>query len=67
MTPANKKCTFCGSMNTEKQSDFGTSIMVTPHFCLDCKSAFEWIKWGESDSHLDLPEYLKESNKTLKK
>ncbi len=66
MKTKNKKCTFCGSTNTEKQSDFGTSIMVTPHFCLDCKSAFEWIKWGEDDSHLDLPEYLKASNSKKK-
>lgn len=62
MDAESKKCPFCGSTNTEKQSDFGTSIMVTLHFCLDCKSAFEWIKWGENDSNLDLPGYLRGSD-----
>ncbi len=59
MSDAPKRCTFCGSSHTEKQSDFGTSVMVRQYYCLDCKSAFEWIKWGD-EAELDLPDFLKD-------
>lgn len=62
MSDPNKKCPFCGSTETQKQSDFGTSLMAMQYFCLACKSPFEWIKWGEPDSRLDLPEFLKDSD-----
>jgi len=54
------RCPFCGSLHASKQSDFGTSLMVKQYFCLDCKSAFEWIKWGEDNTHLDLPDFLQD-------
>jgi hypothetical protein len=54
-----KACPFCGSANTEKRSDFGTSLMVAWHYCLQCRSSFESIKWGEPDDRLDLPAFLR--------
>ena len=51
-------CPFCGSPDTERQSDFGTSLMVRLHYCRDCRSSFEAIKWGDNEG-LDLPEFLK--------
>jgi hypothetical protein len=51
-------CPFCGSTDTEKQSDFGTSLMVRLHYCRDCRSSFEAIKWGDNGG-LDLPEFLR--------
>lgn len=62
MTFSNKTCPFCGSTNTAKQSDFGTSVMVRQFYCHHCRSVFEWIKWGD-DSGLDLPDFLKRSSK----
>jgi hypothetical protein len=50
-------CPFCGSDETEKQGDFGTSLMVRLHFCRACHTAFEAIKWGDGDG-LDLPEFI---------
>jgi len=58
-TPA-KSCPFCGSPDTEKQSDFGTSLMVALHYCRACHTSFEAIKWGDRSARLDLPEFLKE-------
>lgn len=60
MTPtAAVPCPFCHSKDTERQSDFGTSLMVRLHFCRSCHSAFEAIKWGDNKG-LDLPEFLKD-------
>jgi enoyl-CoA hydratase len=51
-------CPFCGSRETEKQSDFGTSLMVRLLYCRTCRSSFEAIKWGD-DAGLDLPDFLR--------
>ncbi|MFQ5605907.1 MAG: hypothetical protein ACE5HS_21770 [bacterium] len=59
MEPAKIKCPFCGATETQKQADFGTSIMVKQYYCRACKTVFEWIKWGENESNLDLPDFLK--------
>lgn len=53
-----KPCPFCGSKDTTKQSDFGTSIMVTQHYCNQCRTVFEYIKWGDDENTLDLPGFL---------
>lgn len=59
MTDARRKaCPFCGSRDTEKQSDFGTSVMVASYYCRRCHSAFECIKWGDHAVKLDLPRFL---------
>jgi hypothetical protein len=51
------ECPFCGSGNTEKAADFGTSVMVRLHYCRACRSHFEAIKWGD-DAKLDVPAFL---------
>ena len=61
-TFTSKTCPFCASANTSREADFGTSIMVSQHYCHHCKSVFEWIKWGDDDSGLDLPNFLKDSD-----
>ncbi|MFQ6045821.1 MAG: hypothetical protein ACE5PT_05585 [Gemmatimonadales bacterium] len=53
-----KTCPFCGSRDTEKQADFGTSLMVGLHYCRRCRTSFEAIKWGDGTAELDLPEFL---------
>jgi len=60
-TPA-KRCPFCASTNTEKLSDFGTSVMTGQFYCLQCRSAFEYIKWGDKEARLDVPEFLRNSD-----
>lgn len=60
METPSKLCPFCRSKNTRKQSDFGTSVMATVHYCIDCNSYFEGIKWGDDDPELDLPDFLKD-------
>jgi hypothetical protein len=60
VTAPNKSCPFCRSTDTEKQSDFGTSLMVALHYCRRCRSSFEAIKWGDREVELDLPEFLDE-------
>jgi hypothetical protein len=53
-----KPCPFCGSTDTEKAADFGTSLMVALHFCRQCHSHFEAIKWGDRTADLDVPDFL---------
>jgi hypothetical protein len=57
MNAQKKACPFCGSTDTQKQSDFGTSVMVRQFYCSGCRTVFEWIKWGDSDK-LDVPDFL---------
>jgi hypothetical protein len=58
MVPDPKPCPFCGSRETVKEADFGTSLMVNRHYCRECRSFFEAIKWGDSGDALDLPDFL---------
>ena len=53
-----KACPFCESKETEKVSDFGTSLMVGSYYCTSCKSHFESIKWGDRSQKLDIPDFL---------
>ncbi|MDH3497778.1 MAG: hypothetical protein OER21_13540 [Gemmatimonadota bacterium] len=53
-----KPCPFCGSSDTVKEADFGTSLMVNRQYCRRCRSFFEAIKWGDTDARLDLPDFL---------
>ncbi len=63
MKEATKTCPFCGSGDTVKQSDFGTSLMVAWRYCRACRSNFESIKWGDTDESLDLPAFLQHREK----
>jgi RNA polymerase subunit RPABC4/transcription elongation factor Spt4 len=53
-----KACPFCGSRDTVKEADFGTSLMVNRHHCRHCNSFFEAVKWGDRGDELDLPSFL---------
>ncbi len=61
--PPAKTCPFCGSTDTAKQADFGTSVMVRQYYCRACRTVFEWVKWGDDESDLDLPTVLKRPSK----
>lgn len=61
MSSPGKRCPFCGSTETTKQSDFGTSLMVKQYYCNSCKTVFEWVKWGDEETMLDLPGFLKDA------
>jgi hypothetical protein len=59
MSAAALPCPFCGSADTAKEADFGTSLMVNRQYCRRCRSSFEAIKWGTPGNLLDLPDFLK--------
>jgi RNA polymerase subunit RPABC4/transcription elongation factor Spt4 len=59
MTTVPKACPFCGSRDTVKEADFGTSLMVNRQHCRHCHSFFEAIKWGDRSEDLDLPPFLR--------
>jgi hypothetical protein len=61
MPGATVPCPFCGSPDTRKEADFGTSLMVNRQYCRRCRSSFEEIKWGAPRGALDLPDFLKPS------
>jgi hypothetical protein len=45
--PENVRCPFCEGRRTELHSPFGTALSVATYWCLHCRTAFEWLKWGE--------------------
>jgi hypothetical protein len=60
MAPA-KPCPFCGSIDTVREADFSTSLMVCLYYCRRCKTSFEAIKWGDASAALDLPGTLRDN------
>jgi len=44
--PATTVCPFCGGSETELHSPFGSALSVATYWCLRCRTAYEWIKWG---------------------
>lgn len=44
--PETTTCPFCGGTDTELHSPFGSALSVATYWCLKCRTAFEWIKWG---------------------
>jgi hypothetical protein len=43
--PAQVTCPFCDRRNTELHSPFGPQLSVATYWCLDCRTAFEFVKW----------------------
>jgi hypothetical protein len=43
--PERVTCPFCDRDRTELHSPFGTALSVATYWCLDCRTAFEWVKW----------------------
>jgi ring-1,2-phenylacetyl-CoA epoxidase subunit PaaD len=37
-------CPYCGSSNTERKSEFGSTACKAIHFCADCRQPFEEFK-----------------------
>jgi hypothetical protein len=50
-------CPFCGSAETRRESDFGTTLAYAQFYCCACHTPFEWIKWEnqEKAQAQDLP------------
>jgi hypothetical protein len=44
--PRRVECPFCDGQETELHSPFGTALSVATYWCLRCRTAFEWVKWG---------------------
>lgn len=42
-------CPFCGSDQTEPYSMFGSTLLMTQHYCRACHSVFERIREDEPD------------------
>jgi hypothetical protein len=45
--PETVSCPFCEGVETELHSPFGTALSVATYWCRSCRTAFEWVKWGE--------------------
>ena len=43
--PVHPACPFCEGTRTELHSPFGPQLSVASYWCLDCHSAFEYLKW----------------------
>jgi hypothetical protein len=37
-------CAFCGSSRTEPTSVYSCNMMLSQYYCLECKSAFDWVR-----------------------
>ncbi len=37
-------CPFCGGSHTELHCAFGSRLSVASYWCLDCRTAFEWLR-----------------------
>jgi hypothetical protein len=46
--PEHARCPFCDGSETELHSAFGTALSVATYWCLRCRTAFEWVKWGDA-------------------
>jgi hypothetical protein len=44
--PESPACAFCGGTRTELHSPFGSALSVATYWCNECRTAFEWVKWG---------------------
>lgn len=40
-------CPYCKSENTERTAEFGPFHMTEQYHCLDCKSPFSRMRWGD--------------------
>jgi hypothetical protein len=57
-------CPFCGSPETRRETDFGTTLAYAQFYCLTCRTPFEWIKWDDKKFESDLPSFFY-TNKTV--
>lgn len=52
--PTSPACAFCGGTETELHSPFGSALSVATYWCRKCRTAFEWVKWGQELSGTDV-------------
>lgn len=45
--PESVPCPFCAGTETELVNPFGGQLSVAQYWCRKCRTAFEYIKWGE--------------------
>lgn len=38
-------CPFCGSSETELFSQFGSMLMSSQHYCRNCRTVFDRVRW----------------------
>jgi ring-1,2-phenylacetyl-CoA epoxidase subunit PaaD len=43
------RCPFCGSAETEPYALFGSTLLMSQHYCRACRSVFERIRDDEPD------------------
>ncbi len=43
--PESVACPFCGSSETELFSRFGSMLMSAQHYCRDCRTVFDRVRW----------------------
>lgn len=43
--PESVPCAFCGELETELCSGFGSQLSVATYWCRRCRTAFEYVKW----------------------
>lgn len=48
--PDHPACPFCDGTETELHSAFGTALSVATYWCRRCRTAFEWVKWAETEA-----------------
>jgi hypothetical protein len=58
-------CPFCGSKETQQETDFGTTLAYAQFYCRQCRTPFEWIKWTDKNSSSDLPQFILQSQNIL--
>jgi ring-1,2-phenylacetyl-CoA epoxidase subunit PaaD len=51
-------CPFCGSTETQQETDFGTTLAYAQFYCRRCRTPFEWIKWEDKNVSADLPPFI---------
>ncbi|MCI0693500.1 hypothetical protein L0337_16025 [candidate division KSB1 bacterium] len=51
-------CPFCGSTETQQETDFGTTLAYAQFYCRQCRTPFEWIKWEDKNLSQDLPQFI---------
>lgn len=44
--PAHPPCAFCDGTKTDLVSPFGSVLSVASYWCADCRTPFEYVKWG---------------------
>jgi transcription elongation factor Elf1 len=47
--PEAPECPFCEGHETELFNAFGSQLSVSTYWCRECRSPFEYMKWGPTD------------------